>query len=535
MTVARSVAEVLERHVTLEVECIDRMYLNVYVPILQTEGGVAYFFREHLGHRFASSSLMAPMTRAFVTSIERFAEQEGIDIVRFEKGQRKEEVAQAYLRKFPGREGILFIGKAQEKARVVRTERRRNPHTGASYAWLVSSTAMVNHYYFYAVDEDFGPFFLKFCSYFPYNAKLCLNGHEYAKRQLAKRGIAHEAADNAIVACAEPERLQRLCEGLSAEKIEALLRKWLRRLPHPFPARDRRAGYRYQLSILQVEFSLTQVLDRPVQGRVFFEEVIRDNLDLGRPDQVQLIFDRRVSRRTPGGFRTRVITEGVIPSLHIDYKRSRIKQYFKENRALRTETVVNDCYDFAIGRRLHNLPALREVGFTANRRLLDVQRLSHDGPMGEDAFQRVQRPQQIRGQRAAGLRFGDPRVQALLLALLLFRLRPCGFTHRELRDQLAPLLGLAPGQFTQGRMSYDLRRLRLHGLIERIPGTRRYEVTRPGFETALLFSRIYHRLLRPALATVVDPKPPLHTRLRRAVDRVDHELDTLWKENRLAA
>ncbi|HME73019.1 MAG TPA: hypothetical protein VKM54_24585 [Myxococcota bacterium] len=108
--------------------------------------------------------------------------------------------------------------------------------------------------------------------------------------------------------------------------------------------------------------------------------------------------------------------------------------------------MINDCYDFAIGRRLENLPALREVGFTANRRLLDVQRLSHDGPLGDDAFQSVQRPQQIEGQRAPGLRFADPRVQTLFLALLLFRLRPCGFTHRELREQLAPLLGLAPGQ-----------------------------------------------------------------------------------------
>jgi hypothetical protein len=535
MSVARSVAEVLERHVTLEVECIDRMYLNVYVPLLQSEGGVAYFFREQRGQRFPSSSLMAPMTRDFVASIERFAEEEGIEVVHFQKHQRKEEVAQDRLRRFPHREGVLFIGKAQEKARVLRTERRRNPRTGASYAWLVSSTAMVNHYYFYGVDEDFGPFFLKFCSYFPYNAKLCLNGHEWAKRQLAKRGIAHEAADNAIVACAEPERLQRLCEGLSAEKIDALLRKWLRRLPHPFPAADRRAGYRYQVSILQAEFSLTQVLDRPVQGRVFFEEVIRDNLDLGRPDQVQLIFDRRVSRATPGRFRTRVITEGVIPSLHVDYKRSRIKQYFKENRALRTETVVNDPYDFDIGRRLQSLPALREVGFTANRRLLDVQRLSHDAPMGDDAFQRVQRPERIEGQRAPGLRFGNPRVQALLVALLLFRLRPCGFTHRELRDQLAPLLGLAPGQLTQGRMTYDLRRLRLRGLIERIPKTRRYQVTLPGFQTALLFSRIYQRLLRPGLSTLVDPQPPLPTRVRTAVARVDQEIDRMWKENRLAA
>ena len=124
----------------------------------------------------------------------------------------------------------------------------------------------------YAVDEDFGPFFLKFCSYFPYNAKLCLNGHEYLKRQLTKEGIAFEALDNGILSCADPQRLQQLCDGLSAEKIDALLRKWLARLPHPFTAADRAAGYRYEISMLQAEFSLTQVLDRPLTGRVFFEE-----------------------------------------------------------------------------------------------------------------------------------------------------------------------------------------------------------------------------------------------------------------------
>ena len=165
------------------------------------------------------------------------------------------------------------------------------------------TTAMVNHYYFYCVDEDFGPFFLKFCTYFPYNAKLCINGHEYLKRQLAKRGVAFEALDNGIKSCADPKLLQQLCDGLSADKIDRLLRKWLRRLPHPFPARDRAAGYRYELSILQAEFSLTQVLDRPVTGRIFFEEVIRENLDIGRPSQVSLVFDRKVSRRTPGQFR----------------------------------------------------------------------------------------------------------------------------------------------------------------------------------------------------------------------------------------
>jgi hypothetical protein len=133
-------------------------------------------------------------------------------------------------------------------------ERRRSRHTGATYPWIVESTAMVNHYYLYCVDEDFGPFFLKFCSCFPYNAKLCINGNEYLKRQLAKRGVALEPLDNGVKSCANPKLKQRVYDELSAAKIDRLLRKRLRRLPHPFPGRDRAAGYRYQLSILQAEF-----------------------------------------------------------------------------------------------------------------------------------------------------------------------------------------------------------------------------------------------------------------------------------------
>jgi hypothetical protein len=150
------------------------------------------------------------------------------------------------------------------------------------------------------------------------------------KRQLAQRGIAYEALDNGIRSCADPRRLQALCDGLSAGKIDTLLRKWLHRLPSPFTAADRQAGYRYDCSILQLEGSRTQILDRPVTGRLFFEAVIRENLDLGRPDHVQLLFGRRITRRTPGRFRTRVLTDGVTPSLHLDYKHCRIKQYHKE-------------------------------------------------------------------------------------------------------------------------------------------------------------------------------------------------------------
>src|SRR5246127_1567658 len=334
----QGVTEVLRDHVVLELEGIDRMYLNVYVPVLQAVEGVLKFIRIHRGHPVASTAMVEPITRRFVESIERYIRDNNIPMITFEKGQRKDDIANQYRSAFTHQEGVVFVGKAQEKCTVYRTEKRHNPRTHKSYAWIVKSTALVNHYYFYCLDRNFGPFFLKFCSYFPYNAKLCLNGHEYAKRQLENKGIEFQALDNGVLSCADPARLQSICDGLSGEKIDALLRKWLRLLPHPFSARDRQAGYRYQLSILQIELSLTQVLDRPVSGRIFFEDVIRENLDAGRPKQVQLIFDRGVTKTTPGSFRTRVITDGVIPSLHIDYKGTRIKQYHKEGQALRTET-----------------------------------------------------------------------------------------------------------------------------------------------------------------------------------------------------
>jgi len=317
MKLAQNVAEVLDGHVTLEVEGIDRMYLNVYVPQLQCEHEVVQFFREHRKQAWASSALMNPISRRFVAALEAYVKENGIEVVQFRRGQRKDDVMAEKLKKFTAEEGVVFVGKAQEKAPVFRTEKRRNPRTGQSYPWIVKSSAMVNQYYIYAVDRDFGPFFLKFCSYFPYNAKLCLNGHEYAKRQLRRKGIEFQALDNGVLSCADPKRLQTICEELSAEKIDGLLRKWLRRLPHPFTVADRKAGYRYAISILQAEFSLTQVLDRPVHGRMFFEEVIRENLDLGRPDEVQLIFDRKIISTTPGRFRTRIVTEGVTPSINV--------------------------------------------------------------------------------------------------------------------------------------------------------------------------------------------------------------------------
>jgi len=534
--IPKNVAEILKNHVVIEVEGIDRMYLNGYVPLVQTEGGAATFIRNQLQKPFASTAAVAPMSRQFVCRIEDFARFHGIDIVAFEKKQRKDDVMKEYLNKFNGSEGVVFIGKAQEKAWLFRTvKRKKNPETGRVYPWLCRGTAMPNHFYFYILDEDFGPLFIKFCSYFPYAVKVCLNGHEWLKRQLAKENIAYAPLDNGILSCEDPVRVQQLCDLFEERKIEAVFRKWLARLPHPFAPQHRDAGYRYQLSIVQAEFSLTQVLDSPRIGRQFFEEVIRENIDLGRPETVQLIFGRRITRRTPSVFRTRIVTQDVIPTINVHYKNSKIKQYFKEGRGLRTETTINDTRDFMIGRRLENLGALRRIGFAANRRFLSVQTLSHDCTIGAQRFSSLVEPAVVDGQRVSALPFGNFRVLALMHTLCLLVFAVNGFRSRDFRQHFRQFSGIVPEQHSQGKVTYDLRRLRLHGLIEKVPGSFRYRVTPQGIRAALFFTRAYGRFFRVAFSEPIDSNQKPRTSSARALLNASKAVDCLIEEAKLAA
>jgi len=539
LMMSHSLAELQAKNVAFELESIDRMYLNCYVPQLTSAGGVAAYFRHYKGHRFASTKDAVKMTETFRRKVFEFAKVHGIPVHRFAKGERKDDVMLAMLKKFPAKEGVVFIGIAQEKATVPRTIRRRFGEGQGSIPWIDYTTAMVNFYYFYCVDEDFGPFFLKFCSYFPYGGKLCINGHEFLKRQLVRKSVVFEALDNGLLSCEEPAAAQSLARGLDEQRIERFFRKWLKLLPHPYPAADRKAGYRYQLSVLQAEFSLTQVWERPVHGREFFEQVIRENIDLGRPEKVQLIFARKMHKSTAadGRCRTRIVTEGVIPSLHVYYKNTHLKQYHKtckEGAALRTETTINNTYDFGVGRLLKNLPRLREIGFAANRRVLELESVSHDNRVGTKAFESLQKPVTKKdGQRASALRFGDGRVQALLGVLLMLCLHFEGFRNRQLRPLLAQMLGLPTNDITPGMLTYDLRRLRLHGLIARIPKSHRYRLTKKGLGVALLYQRTYGRLLRPVLSvigggkcgTLTSPSPQAKL-LHQAHTAIDRFLDS---------
>jgi hypothetical protein len=504
-------ATLLRDHITLTCRSIDRIFLQAYVPKLQSVGQVCLFLHRQRGFPIPSSAAFGQIGEAYVAAIHRWADANRVPIRYFAKGENKEKIAEPLLRAAAEEGGdgkVVLIGIAQEKASAWRSWKAKGQDK-ASHPHMEWGRQMVliNHFYFYLWDPDWGPAFWKTNAYAPYPIWLWLNGHSWAKRQLDKAGIAYEALDNGFRWCADPAALQRICNRLGASAVHTFFWRWFHRLPTPFTADDLQAGYAYELAFRQFEVSDTRVFDRPQTGRAFFEGVIRDHLDVGRPDQVVLIFDRKVMPRTPGRFTTRVITRGVDPQLSCTYKSSRLKQYFKLGKALRTELVIGDTRDFGIGRRVcaMNWNALRAVGDSANRRLCDAEAQTARPAPDVVTLTHVTRPSTTNdGLHAPALAFGDPRVMALLACLVHFSHLLAGFTNRQLVEVVNSLWDQP---YSSRQATYDLRRLRRKGLITRLPRSQRYQLTGLGRRVAVLFTKAHGRVLAPGLA-LLDPVVP---------------------------
>ena len=209
-----------------------------------------------------------------------------------------------------------------------------------------------------------------------------------------------------------------------------------------------------------------------------------------------------------------------------------MKQYFKEHHALRTETTINNPMDFYVRKAVDNLAHLRNLGDQVNRKLLEVERVSQQCVLTQEALDRLQCPTVETGQRASALRFGDPRVMALLQAVAGFTHLPRGFRNRDLRPQVEALLGRS---YSTAQMTYDLRRLRLKGLIHRIPKTHRYTATSYGLKVAFFYSKLYLRILRPNWPALLPEDDSLPRSLRAALNQLDTEIQKLHEEAALAA
>lgn len=525
---ATDIHQLLDQHVVLDLQCLDRIYLNAYIPTLQVGGQVVTFLTRHLGYPIPSPALFAIIGNDFRKAVKTFARRHGIPMFQFKKGQRKIDAMRPFLNKAAGTPGVVAIGVAQEfQSVMVGYDHATQP--GAVCFGFRKADRRVTVYYFYLWDAEFGPGFIKLCSYFPYPAKVWLNGHEWAKRQAEAEGLAFTELSNGFSTCCDPARLQGICDRLGPEQIQAFFDRWMEVIPAPLGPPDRERGYWWELSMRQIEVSRTLVFDAPRRARGLVESLITDNLDLGRPDEVQLIFGRQVRKNTKGTFSSKLVNRGTEMTVNVFYRDSRIKEYLKGGRALRIEFVCNSPDDLGCHRKLEHLSELQAKARAANSRLLTIQRAGQGCAISTTLFERVQLPSVEKGQRTGALRFGDERVMALVGALCVNLHAVAGFTNGSLRALVAGLLG-AP--YSTAQMSYDLRRLRLKGLIRRLEHRNRYVITSDGIKVALFYTKLHDRLLRPLLAA---DQPPAPLELRRALHVVERSVDEYVAGARIAA
>ena len=531
-----TISDVLDGHVKLDLECLDRLYLHGYLARLQVGGQVIQFLN-HRGYPVPSPACLQQIGDAFRRRVVSFAEANHIPVVPLKAADRNIEVMKPYLGRaaVTGRSQVAAIGVAQEPQRVfIARKRDTDPSKPPQFSFDMKTDRRVTVYYFYLWDRGFGPAFIKICTYCPWPVKVWVNGHEWAKQQARKLGLGFTELSNGFAACDDPALLQRICDSLQPGTIEVFFQRWLHRLPLPLGAADRDAGWWWELSMAQVEVSRTIVFTAPRHARGFFDALVTDNLNLGRPDTLEIVFNRQVrtgpQRATQGEFKTKVVTRGTEVTVNAFYKHSRIKQYLKDGRALRVETVINDAYDIGCQRRLHNLGELQARARAINARLLDTERAGQTCVLANPVFERIAHPSVTAdGRRATAMRFGDSRVQALAGALAVTLCAVTGITNRSLRALMTGLLG-TPYGMTQA--SYDLARLRRNGLITRRPHANTYDLTTDGLAFAIFYTKVHDRVLAPLFAAGQPQSPP---QLRAALNVIEHHIDERLAAARLPA
>jgi hypothetical protein len=530
-----NINDVLEGHVALEIECVDRLYLNAYVPTLQVGGQVVRFLRGHLGQEIPSPALLGSIGNRFRREVKAFAAEREVPILQLRKpdrsrwDDRKLDHVRPYLERAERehRFGVVAIVACQEFQWVLSGRNRAAPGKVVSFEYF-KEERRVGIYYFYILDPDFGPGFIKICTYAPWPAKVWLNGHEWAKRQATKAGIAFTALSNGFATCDHPERLQAVCDSLGPGHVQAFFDRWIVAIPTPLSDADRAGGYWWELSMRQVEVSRTLVFDDPRRARGFFEALVADNIGIGRPEEVSLVFARQLRRPTRHPYRTRIFSTGTEVRIEFRYKHSRVKQYLKDGRALRIEAVINKPSDLDVPARLHHLPELIDKARLINRRLLIIEQAGQSCAIGSALYERIHQPYHREGQRTGALRFGDTRAIALAGALCHVLQAVTGFTNKSLRGLVAGHLGQ---DYSTSQMSYDLRRLRLHGLIQRQPHSNTYHLTNEGIRVAVFYTKLQNRLLRPLLEA---DKPPAKIEVRRALATLEHAVNEYVQNARLA-
>jgi hypothetical protein len=508
--------------------CFDRILCNVRISRFVMMGAVVRFLKDRRQATVLSPKFFRNISTAYHQWVAQRAQQAGIPIALAptDPKVRRHDWVAPYFDQLGTRTGTAVILKAREQARVVVSFPRRKHH-------LETATRLVNLYYFYLRDPHCGRLFLRLCPYFPFNAQLCLNGHEYLAQQLRRLGIGFRQDDNALLDCDDPQRLQQLADAFGPADINQALDNSLAQWLDYFTPDERALGYRHQAFGAQVEYCDNLIFHQRGALHRLFERLLDVNRGIGRPDKLATIFGHTRSRadtRT-GQTRLKVIARHT-PVISTSFHNTVLKQYVKSNQLLRTEAACFQLRDLSLRKAVERLEPVRQTLHASNQRYLNIQQNVLATYVDRGQLQSLrQATVSASGRRTPGLRLDDPRLLALWQALTCF-IHVLGhgtFRTKDLLPEAQRVLNQPDYQLSQLR--YDLGKLRCKGLVNRLKNSQRYQLTAEGYRLAILYSKIYHRLLAPLTAATMEPFPKdqlvLNNRLCK-LDRLYRTLDEHW-------
>jgi len=524
-----------QNSIAMHYACFDRILLDARIPAFMDSARAMGFFSQRRGLFPVHKNHLVKISADYEKWVREQIQSERCPLLE-DPGDRDRFMEPYFASAQPDQ--IVAIIKAREPGRILTAVGLQGKSTH-----LESKLRWVNQYNYYIHDRDFGPMFVRICPYFPFSARLCLNQHDWIANRLRRQGIAVEQRDNSFVACADPAALQAVANALTAQDLMAVGRKWIDRLVPFFTAEERdRLGCEHRFFFKQVEYCDNLIFhDRAVLDALH-DRLLDSNRRLGSPEQVAVIFGHRVTRQHGGRLQTtlqdRHLGQTVLRAM---YKHSILKNYVRGGHTEfggvdRVEVGSNDVTDFGgLLKGVENLPAVRErfAQITANCRNAQQDILESFLDRGE--LHRLRQPTRIGNQRIPGLKLDNPRQLALMHALVALSHVLAGtFTTADLYPRVLQMLGRRPDQYKLNALRYDLSKLRAKGLVEKLPHSRRYELTGPGYRLCIVYLKLFEKLYAPLTAGVIHPCSddgllPLHrtTALDQLYLAVKQALDNL--------
>jgi hypothetical protein len=512
----------------------DRMVINGYLTTLLRPEQLVYFFHTIAGKKCITKDVLKERTEMYNAWVKSYATNHKIPIFPAQKGNRKEDFVLPYYRAFKPKEGVVCILKSMEQNRTFCSYLPQYPTKDPDYRIIKSSRSRFLHYYFYLLDPVMGPMSLRVASYIPFNMTFYLNGHSYLAMQMDLKGIKYRKEDNVFTSLQDPSVIETLNQNLTPHLLQSRLDYWALRLGPSFSKQERQqTPIRYEYSLSQMEYATDIAFKRTSHLKNMFDRACELGLLISSADRISKLFGMRITRRIKGKLQSVLDKRDVAcPVIRYYFKNTFLRNYFKNLNLSRTECCTNNTYDLGVKRRIQNLPLLKEKMQKSVENFLDFQTEVFNNTSDTGALAELAKPILIGKRRIPGLKLQDNRLLRLLDVLLHDGSSLTEWTTAQLYTLVLKKYHLTPENYTISQLRYDLSKLRAHGLVEKIQGHRRYQLTSKGVKLGVLFVQ-FHTLFAGPLTSMALGNTPVsgeHTpdsKIEKQHRKIKQELDRL--------